>query len=268
MTTDDFLSMCKTDPSLFSGGEHFGSSGCRFPAPRRQRVWGCSFGARCLLPLLAVDGYICIACACVHTPLLRRMCTSGGRGERRAGAGASGLGTRQVEEQTGKIFPVPDFTIEHWGVYEARRLAQAPPGQFRAFVLRAFGALPEGHDDGIHGYKGAIPVWVGEANQKKGVTAQNVQDFSNAIRKTLRYKQDNLRDGIMLAWAFRPDATEAAERLRCRRCRPQRRPRCSGRLYGSPRFPKRPNPFQPRSHSPAGERLCLRRAGIPRHLEE
>jgi hypothetical protein len=30
----------------------------------------------------------------------------------------------------------------------------------------------------------------------------------------VRYKQDNLRDGIMLAWAFRPDAIEAAERLR------------------------------------------------------
>ena len=30
----------------------------------------------------------------------------------------------------------------------------------------------------------------------------------------MRYKQDNLRDGIMLAWAFRPDAVEAADRLR------------------------------------------------------
>jgi len=122
--------------------------------------------------------------------------------------------TRQVEEQTGKIFPVPDFTVEHWGVYEARRLAEAPPDQFRAFVLRAFGAVTEGHEEGIHGYKGAIPVWVGEPDQKKAVTAQEVQDFANAIRKTLRYKQDNLRDGIMLAWAFRPDAMEAAERLR------------------------------------------------------
>ena len=34
------------------------------------------------------------------------------------------------------------------------------------------------------------------------------------MRKTLRYKQDNLRDGMILAWAFRPDAVEAAERLR------------------------------------------------------
>ena len=122
--------------------------------------------------------------------------------------------TRQVEEKTGKMFPVPDFTVEHWGVYEARRLAEAPPEQFRAFVLRAFGAVIEEHEAGIHGYKGAIPVWVGEPNQKKAVTAADVQAFANAMRKTLRYKQDNLRDGIMLAWAFRPDAVEAADRLR------------------------------------------------------
>jgi len=122
--------------------------------------------------------------------------------------------TRQVEERTGKMFPVPDFTVEHWGVYEARRMSEAPPTQFRAFVLRAFGAVPEEREEGIHGYKGAIPVWVGEPNQKKAVTAADVQGFANAVRKTLRYKQDNLRDGIMLAWAFRPDAMEAAERLR------------------------------------------------------
>jgi DNA modification methylase len=122
--------------------------------------------------------------------------------------------TRQVEEQTGKMFPVPDFTIEHWGVYEARRLAEAPPEQFRAFVLRAFGAVLEEHEAGIHGYRGAIPVWVGEPDQKKAVTAADVQTFANSIRRTLRYRQDNLRDGIMLAWAFRPDAQEAADRLR------------------------------------------------------
>jgi REP element-mobilizing transposase RayT len=66
----------------------------------------------------------------------------------------------------------------------------------------------------IHGYKGAIPVWVGDPKQSKGATAADVQAFANAMRKTLHYKQDNLRDGIMLAWAFRPDAMEAAERLR------------------------------------------------------
>ncbi|MBP7049699.1 MAG: site-specific DNA-methyltransferase [Phycisphaerae bacterium] len=122
--------------------------------------------------------------------------------------------TRQVEEHVGKLFRVPDFTVEHWGVYEAKRLGEAPREQFRAFVLKCFGAAIEESEEGIHGYKGAIPVWVGEPDQKKSVTAPNVQAFANAIRKTLRYKQDNLRDGIMLAWAFRLDAMEAAERLR------------------------------------------------------
>lgn len=122
--------------------------------------------------------------------------------------------TRQVEEQTGRLFAVPDFTVEHWGVYEARRLAEMPPEQFHGFVLQCFGATAETQQPGIHGMKGAVPVWVGEANPKKAVTAQEVQAFANAIRKTLRYKQDNLRDGIMLAWAFRPDALEAAARLR------------------------------------------------------
>jgi DNA modification methylase len=122
--------------------------------------------------------------------------------------------TRLVEEQTGKMFQVPDFTVEHWGVYETQRLADMPPDQFRAFVLRCFGAVDEEHQAGIHGMKGAVPVWVGEPNPKKGVTAGDVQEFANAIRKTLRYQQDNLRDGIILAWAFRQDAMDAAERLR------------------------------------------------------
>jgi len=122
--------------------------------------------------------------------------------------------TRQVEEQTGKAFPTPDFTVEHWGIYEARQLSKAPPEQFRAFVLRAFGASAEKDEEGVHGYKGAIPVWVGEPKQSKTVKATDVQAFANAVRKTLRYKQDNLRDGIMLAWAFRPDALAAAEKLR------------------------------------------------------
>jgi len=55
---------------------------------------------------------------------------------------------------------------------------------------------------------------VGAPKQSQAVTAKDVEAFANAMRKTLRYKQDNLRDGIMLAWAFRPDAMEAAERLR------------------------------------------------------
>lgn len=122
--------------------------------------------------------------------------------------------TRLVEERTGSLLPVPDFTVEHWGVYEAGRLSDAPADQFQAFVLKSFGAVTEEREQGIHGYKGAIPVWVGSPDQRDAITAENVEEFANAIRKTLRYRQDNLRDGIMLAWAFRPDAMEAGERLR------------------------------------------------------
>lgn len=122
--------------------------------------------------------------------------------------------TRLVEEETGKVFPVSDFTIEHWGVYEAERLSKMPIAQFRAFVLRAFAAVPDDSQPGIHGTKGAIPVWVGDQEQRSQVTAKEVEGFANSIRKTIRYQQDNLRDGIMLAWAFRPDAVQAAERLR------------------------------------------------------
>ncbi|MFQ5779223.1 MAG: DNA-methyltransferase [Nitrospiria bacterium] len=122
--------------------------------------------------------------------------------------------SRLVEGTTGKMFPVPDFTVEHWGVYEAGRLSKTPSAQFREFVLRAFGAGPDDSQADIHGTKGAVPVWVGEPSQRKGVTSKDVEAFANAIRKTVRYQQDNLRDGIMLAWAFRPDAIEAAVRLR------------------------------------------------------
>jgi DNA modification methylase len=122
--------------------------------------------------------------------------------------------SKLVEQGVGSLFEVPDLTIEHWGIYEAERLSKMPVDQFRAFIVRAFGAVPEDVNPHIHGFKGAIPVWVGEPNQRTSVSAKDVEDFANATRKTIRYQQDNLRDGTMLAWAFRPDAVKAAERLR------------------------------------------------------
>lgn len=113
------------------------------------------------------------------------------------------------------VTATPDFTMEHWGVYEIKRLAESPPAQFRRFVLQAFAASAvNAEEEGFHGLKGAVPVWVGAPDQRSQVTAKDVQAFANAIRGSIRYEQANLRDGIMLAWAFRPDALEAAERLR------------------------------------------------------
>ena len=113
--------------------------------------------------------------------------------------------------------PIPDFTVEHWGIYEAERLSAMPAAQFRKFVLRAWGATRSGEaDDGpdIHGWRNQLPVWVGEPGLVSQATAADVRAFANAIRRTAQYQQANLRDGVMLAWGFGPDAEDVADRLR------------------------------------------------------
>ena len=108
--------------------------------------------------------------------------------------------------------PTPDFTVEHWGVYERDRLAQTPASGFRAFVLVSFAAKPA-NESGFHGRKGKVPVWIGSPDPKRPVEADEVVAFANAIRATPEYAEDNLRDGILLAWGFSPAARVAAERL-------------------------------------------------------
>ena len=114
--------------------------------------------------------------------------------------------------------PYPDFTVEQWGIYEADRLSVLPPSDFRKFVLSAYGATrttDAAHDDAlIHGWHRRIPIWVGAPELASQATAADVRDFANAVRRTTEYQQANLRSGVMLAWAFRRDAVEAAERLR------------------------------------------------------
>ena len=116
--------------------------------------------------------------------------------------------------------PLPDFTTEHWGVYEADKLSEMPAHDFRQFVLHCYDARIPSQDDRIHGYKGSgarIPVWVGSPKRRERVTAAEVNTFAEAITQLDRYQGDEgLRDGTMLAWGFRPDAQEAAKLLRQR----------------------------------------------------
>ncbi len=116
--------------------------------------------------------------------------------------------------------PPPDFTVEHWGIYEADKLSQMPAQDFRQFVLHCYDARVRSEDPGIHGYKGSgarIPVWVGSPKRRERATAQDVNAFAEAITRLDRYQGDEgLRDGTMLAWGFRQDAREAAELLRNR----------------------------------------------------
>ena len=132
---------------------------------------------------------------------------------------AERLKNASVKRELGEA-PIPDFTIEHWGVYEAERLSSLPDAQFRAFILDCYDARVPSDDDGIHGYKGVqarVPVWVGGSSLTSVVGAGEVNDFAQAIARLDRYQGDEgLRDGIMLAWGFRPDARQAADEFRAR----------------------------------------------------
>lgn len=114
--------------------------------------------------------------------------------------------------------PIPDFTMEQWGIYEVEELEQMTPAEFREFVLDCYDARGTSQDAGIHGYKGTrarIPVWVGPPAQRHPVSAGAVQEFAQAIAALERYSgAEGLRDGIMLAWGFGPDAVAAARELR------------------------------------------------------
>lgn len=114
--------------------------------------------------------------------------------------------------------PVPDFTVEHWGVYEAEKLSAMPPEPFRDFVLACYDARIPSNEQAIHGYKGArarVPVWVGSPGLTARVTAAEVNEFAQAIGGLDRYRgEEALRDGVMLAWGFAPDAVRVAEELR------------------------------------------------------
>ncbi len=92
-----------------------------------------------------------------------------------------------------------------------------PQADFRDFVLSAYGASRVADtDDGkdIHGWRNRLPIWVGAPDLTAQTTAADVRDFANAIRRTTEYQQAHLRDGVMLAWGFHPDAVQAAEQLR------------------------------------------------------
>ncbi len=111
--------------------------------------------------------------------------------------------------------PRPDFTIEQWGIYEADRLSQMPKREFRDFVLSAYGASRiEDLSGVIHGWRNQLPIWVGNPGLDDQAAAEDVYAFANAVRRTEQYQQANLRNGEMLAWGFRSDAAEAADRLR------------------------------------------------------
>ena len=119
--------------------------------------------------------------------------------------------TGVVEEEIGKCSPVPDFTVEHWGVYEIPKLEKYSPAQFRDFVVRAFGGKPEKVSPCIHGVRHGIPLYVGEPARSTRISKDNVIKFAEAM-----FKEKRANFGTMLAWNFAPDAKRAGDILAAR----------------------------------------------------
>jgi DNA modification methylase len=120
--------------------------------------------------------------------------------------------TRLIEEKIGKLFAVPDFTIEHWGIYEVPGLGSLKPEQFREFVIKAYnGRVDNTGSKYIHGIKGGVPIYVGSPDYKSRLDKDEVVEFAKAI---LTERKRN--HGIMLAWNFSRLAKQAAEKLAAR----------------------------------------------------
>lgn len=107
--------------------------------------------------------------------------------------------------------PVPDFTVEYWGVYERTRLSETAPEEFRSFILYAFGVKSDESHPGIHGWREDIPLSVGSPDLGAPVTARDVRAFADSLYGI--GGSGDRRDGIMLAWSFDDDAIEEARRL-------------------------------------------------------
>jgi len=118
---------------------------------------------------------------------------------------------RLVEEKIGKLYAVPDFTIEHWGIYESPKLEKLPKKEFREFVVKAFGGKPESVSPNIHGVRHGVPLYIGEPARSTRITKDEVAKFAQAI-----FKERRTNFGAMIGWNFSPDARKAAEILAAR----------------------------------------------------
>lgn len=109
------------------------------------------------------------------------------------------------------LFPSPDLTVEHCGIYEAPKLELLDENIFREFVIRAYGGKPETVTKNIHGIRQGVPLFVGGASRKGTINKDDVLRFATAIFKE---KHDNF--GTMLGWNFDKSAREAATILAAR----------------------------------------------------
>lgn len=111
----------------------------------------------------------------------------------------------------GVLNDMPDFTVEHWGIYEVPQLEELQPAEFREFVVKAYGGRPESVISSIHGSRHGVPLYVGQPTRESAVTRDDVAVFAKAI-----FSERRANNGTMLAWNFTPEAKKAAEILAAR----------------------------------------------------
>lgn len=112
------------------------------------------------------------------------------------------------EEVQQKLLGTPDISLEYWGIYEIPTLLALTEDEFRRFILAAYNARVSSGEQEIHGYRNGIPIMVGKASMEHRITKKEVIEFARYI-STRKGKHH----GVILAWAFAPSATEAAEKL-------------------------------------------------------
>jgi DNA modification methylase len=118
--------------------------------------------------------------------------------------------TRVIDESA-TVLTAPDFTVEHWGIYESPRLEKLPSERFRKFVIEAFGGRMETATQNIHGLRVGVPLYVGEPSRKTQIGKEDVRKFAQAI-----FEEKRTEFGVMLGWNFDIEARRAAEILKAR----------------------------------------------------
>ncbi len=106
------------------------------------------------------------------------------------------------------LVKTPEIEIKSWGIYEVPELIKLNEDSFRNFIISAYNGRLTSSGGLIHGYKQAIPLFVGNPSQEKSITEKEVVEFAKYI-----IKQGNYHQGTMIGWGFTPGARNVAQQL-------------------------------------------------------
>ena len=121
------------------------------------------------------------------------------------------MSKRKIQPTFTGINEAPDFTVEHWGIYEIHKLGKMKPAQFRKFIIESYNGRPDTISENIHGYKNGEPLFVGDPEPDDRITKEEVISFAKEI-----LTKKGIHKGTMLGWAFSPDARIVREKLAAR----------------------------------------------------